>query len=78
MKVPLIWCYDFHSCLIHDEWGRQLNAEKGRKSELKDESQKTSLFGKAACRGNTGECSGFDHSAMKSEVSSLTEVNWRT
>lgn len=41
---------------------------------MKDES----LCGKAACRGNTGECGGFDQSAMKSEVSSLKVVNWHT
>lgn len=39
MKAPSdIQC--FHSCLIHDQRSRQLKAERGWKSELKDESRK--------------------------------------
>ncbi|KAM3618893.1 uncharacterized protein V6R79_000009 [Siganus canaliculatus] len=62
-----IKCYDFHSCLIHERRSTQSKPEKGRKSELKDES----LCRKAACKGNTGECGSFDHSVMESELSSL-------
>lgn len=40
--------------------------------------KKTSLSGKAVCEENTGECSGFDHPAMKSEVTSLEVVNWHS
>lgn len=35
-----IQCYEVHSCLIQERRRRQLKAEKGRKSQLKDESRK--------------------------------------
>lgn len=70
-------CLSF--CLIHVHKGTQLKAENWKKYELKDErTTKKSIFGKAVCGGNTGESGGFDHSAMKSEASSLKVVNWCT